>query len=221
MSYNFNFAQLWPYAPMLVQGLVGALGLVAASFLISSLVGIFGAIARLYGPTPLRWIIKAYVEVIRNTPPLVQIYLVFFTLPSFGIRLSPMTAGIVALSVHGGAYMIEIIRAGVAAVPRGQVEAGRALGLTERSILLDVSIRPALRAMFPALVSEFMMLLLGSSLCSQIAVYELTAAAGDIDSRTFRSFEVYIVLGGVYLALSLIISILFRGVETRLLRWAN
>ncbi|URK89402.1 ABC transporter permease subunit (plasmid) [Rhizobium sp. RCAM05350] len=117
--------------------------------------------------------------------------------------------------------MIEIIRAGVAAVPKGQVEAGRALGLSEKSILMDISLRPALRAMFPALVSEFMMLLLGSSLCSQIAVYELTAAAGDIDSRTFRSFEVYVLLGGVYLALSLVISFLFRGLENRLLRWAS
>jgi polar amino acid transport system permease protein len=217
--YQLNFAQLAPYTPLLAKGLVNTMLISLAAFVISTVIGVLGAVVRLYGPRLLALTVKAYVEVIRNTPVLVQIYFIFFVLPQVGIRLSPMIAGIVALSVHGGAYVTEIIRAGIAAVPRGQIEAGKALGLSRRTLLIDVSLRPALKAMYPALSNEFMLLLLGSSLCGQVAAYELTAAAGDIDSRTFRSFEIYIALGGIYLALSLILSVLFRGFERTLFRW--
>lgn len=219
--YKFNFSQLWPYLPMLIEGLKTTIWLVAVALSIGTLIGLVGAVIRLRAPAPLRWLVQLYIELIRNTPPLVQIYLIFFGLPALGLRFQPFTAGALALSIHAGAYMIEVFRAGLAAVPKGQIEAGRALGLPETSIFFDISLRPALRAMAPALTSEVMMLLLGSSLCGQIAVYELTAAASDIDSRTFRSFEIYLVLGGIYLVLSLLISGLFARAERRLLRWAS
>lgn len=152
-----------------------------------------------------RWLqipVQIFVEIIRNTPFLVQIFFLFFALPMLGMRLSPTVTAIIALAINGGAYSIEIIRGGVESIPRGQVEAGAALGLSPREIFLDIVLIPALRAIYPALTSQFILLTLTSAVCSSISADELTHFAQRIESETFRSFEVYFVITGLYLLIS-------------------
>ncbi len=219
MQYSFNFQQLAPYVPQLLDGLKLTVVLGLQSMVLSVIVGLIGALSRQYGALPLRVIAGTYVEIIRNTPLLVQIFVVFFTLPAVGVRLNPETAGLVALTVNGGAYMTEIIRAGIVAVPTGQTEAGRALGLTGAQIFRDVICFPGLKIVYPALVSQCIVMLLNTSICSQIAVNELTATVNTIDSNTFRSFELYVLLVVVYIVLSFLFGFAFRGFGKVAFRW--
>jgi polar amino acid transport system permease protein len=165
------------------------------------------AAARTYGPAWLRHIVGAYVEIIRNTPLLVQLFLIFFGLPSFGVRLDGLTAAMIALVINLGAYTTEIVRAGLEAVPKAQIEAGHSLGLSGLQVFRYIVVFPALKAMFPALASQFVLLMLATSVASQISVQDLFHAASIVQSRTFRDFEVYTVIGVLYLALA----IGFRG----------
>jgi polar amino acid transport system permease protein len=181
-------------------------------------VAVAGALGKTSGPKPLRIVIDAYIELIRNTPFLIQIFMIFFGLPSLGIRLSSNTAAVVALVVNVGAYGIEIIRAGIESIGKGQIEAGRALGLKPLQIFRLIILKPAIQAIYPSLTSQFILLLLNSSVCSAIAATELTAAAGDIQSRTFRSFEVYFVITCMYFVMSLCFWGVFGAIEKTWLR---
>jgi polar amino acid transport system permease protein len=143
------------------------------------------------------------VEVIRNTPLLVQLFIVFFGLPSLGLRLDAMTAALISLTINLGAYSVEIVRAGLEAIPRTQIEAGHSLGLSGFQVFRYVVILPTLKLMFPALASQFVLLMLATSIASQISVPELFHAASIIQSRTFRDFEVFTVIAVLYLALAL------------------
>ena len=149
----------------------------------------------------MRWAVSAYVEFIRNTPFLIQLYFVFFALPHFGMRMNSNTAALVAMVINLGAYSTEIVRAGVEAVPGGQIEAGRALGLRRFQIVRFIILFPALKAVYPALTSQFILVLLGSSIVSAIAAEELTAVANTINSQTFRSFEIYTIVTVIYVAI--------------------
>ncbi len=178
-----------------------------------------GAILRTFGPWPLRWLIAGYVELIRNTPLLIQLYVVFFILPPLGLRLNSTQAATVALSANLGAYAIEIVRSGLDATPRGQVEAGLSLGLSRLQIIRHIVLLPALRTIYPALGSQFVLQLLGSSLVSAIAVEELTAVGNNVMMQTFRNFEVFIVVGAIYFLLVQMFMALFDGSYRRLFRW--
>jgi len=162
---------------------------------------------------PLRWIIDAYIEIIRNTPFLVQIFFIFFALPQFGIRLNPTATAIIALAVNGGAYAIEIIRGGVESIGKGQIEAGFALGLHKGQVFRHIVLKPAFRAIYPSLTSQFIMLTLTTSVCTSIAAYELTSVAQRIESDTFRSFEVYFSITLIYLAISGLMMTLFSAIS--------
>jgi polar amino acid transport system permease protein len=151
-----------------------------------------------------------YVEAVRNTPLLVQIFLVYFGLPSLGLRVSATEAALIALVVNLGAYTTEIIRAGIVATHPAQIEAAASLGLTPRQIFWDVVLIPALDRVWPALSSQFVLIMLASSIVSQIGFEELTSAAALIDSRTYRSTEVYIVTAALYLGLTLLFRNLLR-----------
>jgi polar amino acid transport system permease protein len=179
------------------------------------------AALRSYGPRPLRWLVGLYVELIRNTPFLIQLYFVFFALPSAGLRLTANTAAITAMVVNLVAYAVEIVRAGLEAIPRGQIEAGRALGLGPYRILRHIVLAQALRVVYPALASQFVLQLLGSSLVSAIAAEELTAVANNIMIVTFRNFEVFGVVTAIYLALSLFFRALLGGVHRAAFRWVG
>lgn len=211
MSYTFDFTDFGLYAGMLVRGGEVTLGLTAVSTGLGSIVGIAGASVAAAGPKWARALIAAYVELIRNTPFLVQIFFVFFGLPSFGVHIDEMQAAVLAMTVNLGAYAIEIVRAGIESIPRGQVQAALALGLPGRMVFRYVVLPQAIANVFPALLSQVLIVMLGSAVVSQISVPDLTYAGNFIQSRDFRSFESYLVVTAIYL----ILAILLRIIATR------
>lgn len=146
----------------------------------------------------------AYVEVLRNTPLLVQVFLVFFGLASLGWKVPAFAAALLTLVMNVAAYSCEIMRAGMDSIHKGQIEAAECLGLTRRQVYWHVVLRPAMEKVYPALTSQFVLLMLASSITSQISVEELTAIAARVQSETFRPFEAYILVAVAYLALSLL-----------------
>ncbi len=213
MEYTFHFGDIWANRDELFWGTMLTLELSALSMVLSLVVAVFGALARTSGPRWLRWLVAAYVELIRNTPFLVQIFVIFFGLPVAGIRLDAELCAVIAMVLNGSAYTIEIVRAGIESIGAGQIEAARALGLRGLQAFRLIVLPQALRAVLPPLGSQFILLMLNSSIVSVISVEELTAATQDIQSRTFRSFEAYIVAIGIYFALSTLFSGVFAAAE--------
>ncbi|WP_373414285.1 amino acid ABC transporter permease [Ensifer aridi] len=209
MTYTFDFGAVLDRAPELLWGSLGTLGLALAGMLLALVIGILGVVARTSKSEITRTPVIVFVEVVRNTPFLVQIFFIYFALPLMGIRLNPTVTAIIALGINGGAYAIEIIRGGVESVSRGQIEAGFALGLHKADVFRLIVLKPALRAIYPSLTSQFIMLTLTTSVCTSIAAYELTSAAQRIESDTFRSFEVYFTVTAIYLAISTLMMGLF------------
>ena len=216
MKYGLQFRDVFAAWESILEGVWITLLLSGLAMVGGLVIGIACAAARVYGPAWLRRIVGTYVEVIRNTPLLVQLFLIFFGLPSFGVRLDGLTAAIIALVINLGAYTTEIVRAGLEAVPKAQVEAGHSLGLSGLQVFRYVVMFPALKAMFPALASQFVLLMLATSVVSQISVEDLFHAASIVQSRTFRDFEVYTVIGVLYLGLAFA----FRGLFAGLYHWA-
>ncbi|PTM41561.1 amino acid ABC transporter permease [Bosea sp. 124] len=212
MKYGLQFRDVFAAWESILDGVWITLLLSACAMLGGLVIGVSCAAARVYGPGWLKRIVAAYVEVIRNTPLLVQLFLIFFGLPSFGIRLDGLTAAIIALVINLGAYTTEIVRAGFEAVPKAQVEAGHSLGLSGLQVFRYIVVFPALKAMFPALASQFVLLMLATSVVSQISVEDLFHAASIVQSRTFRDFEVYTVIGVLYLGLAFAFRGLFAGI---------
>ena len=209
MQYDFRFAPVFENWDLLFAGLLVTLQLSLSAMVIGLVVSIGLAWVSTAGPRPARWLVSAYVEVIRNTPFLVQIFFIFFGLPAAGIRLDPNTAALLALVVNVGAYATEIIRAGIESIRKGQIEAGIALGFSRVQVFRYIILKPALRTIYPALTSQFIYLMLTSSVVSAIAADDLAAAGNDIQSQTFASFEVYLVITAIYFVLSLVFSGLF------------
>jgi polar amino acid transport system permease protein len=210
---SFDFLAVLADWPLLLRGLAWTAGLTAVAAVLGVALGVLGARARIEGPPALRAAVAAYVEAIRNTPFIVQLFFVFFGLPAAGIRLSPEIAAVIALVVNLAAYATEIVRAGLLATPRGQIEAAMSLALTPGQCFLHVVLPPALRKVWPALVSQIVIVMLGSAVCGQISIQELSYAANLIHSRNFRAFEAFIVATLLYLALAVALR--------RLLNWAG
>ncbi len=213
MEYTFHFGDIWDAWDEMLAGALFTLWLSAASMAISLVAAVFGALARTAGPGWLRALVAAYVELIRNTPFLVQLFLIFFGLPALGVRLDANQGALLAMVLNGTAYTIEIVRAGLEAVAAGQVDAGRALGLHSFGVFRLIVLPQALRVVAAPLGSQFILLMLNSSIVSVIAADDLTAAAQDVAGRTFRSFEAYISVTLVYLVLSLAFTAIFAGLE--------
>ena len=207
--------------PALLRGAAFTLGLSAVASAGGLALGVACGWARAWGPRPLAAVVGVYVELIRNTPFIVQLFFVFFGLPAAGVRLSPEMASVIAMVVNLGAYATEIIRAGIESIPKGQIEAGRALNLKAWEIFRFVIIKPALKAIYPALTSQFILLMLSSAVVSVISADDLTSVAANLQSQTFRSFEIYIVVTGIYLALALSFSALFRLIQARMLSYPD
>ncbi|SIS83530.1 amino acid ABC transporter permease [Insolitispirillum peregrinum] len=205
MAYQFDFSSLSGYGDLLAKGAGLTVSLTVVGGLAGVAIGIAGAWARSRPVPVLAPVVAAYVEVIRNTPFLVQLFFLFFGLPALGIKLGEFQAAALAMVVNLGAYSTEIIRAGVQSIPRGQIEAAMSLAMTPLQIFRHVVLIPALKKIWPALSSQVVIVMLGSSVCSQIAAEELTFAANFIQSRNFRAFEVYFVVTALYLALSILL----------------
>ena len=216
MDYVFHFGDIWDARGELLQGTLLTLRLSALAMVFSLVFAVLGAFARTSGPRWLRMLVGGYVEVIRNTPFLVQIFMLYFGLPSLGLRLDANEGALLALALNGTAYTIEIVRAGIESVGHGQIEAAGALGLRAFPTFRLVVLPQALRVVMPPLGSQFILLMLNSSVVSVISADELTAAAQDVQSRTFRPFESFITATIIYLCLSL----LFTGVFAAMRRMA-
>ncbi len=210
MNYSFQFDAVFAAWPQLVKGTLNTIELSLLSMVLGLVVAIVCAWGKTAGPRPVRWVINAYIELIRNTPFLVQLFFFFFALPVLGLRWTAYTAALVAMVVNLGAYATEIIRAGIESIPKGQIEAGLALNLKRHEIFRFVILKPALRTVYPALTSQFILLMLSSAVVSAISADDLTSVAANLQSQTFRSFEIYIVVAGIYLLLALSFSALFR-----------
>ncbi len=189
--------------PQLLRGLGLTVALTAISAVAGLSLGVACAWARLHGGLALRWGVGAYVELIRNTPFIVQLFFLFFGLPSLGVRLSPDMASVLAMVLNLGAYAAEIVRAGLQATPRGQLEAAASLALTPWQTFSRIVLPPALWKVWPALTGQMIIVMLGSAVCGQISTEELSYAANLIQSRNFRAFEAFIVATALYLGLSM------------------
>jgi polar amino acid transport system permease protein len=196
------------YWPDFLSGLVLTAEVSLLSFALAFVLGVLGALARRSGFGPLRLLGAVYVEAIRNTPVLLQIFMIFFALPQLGLRLTAFDAGVAALGINAGAYLTEIIRAGLQAVPRGQVEAARSLGLRQRDIFRFVVFPQALRYVYPPVINQFIQVILGSSLVSTIALPELTSTTETINSTTLLTMQLFTVALVLYLLLSNVTSAL-------------
>lgn len=213
MRIEFDFLAVLAQWPLLAKGVAWTVALTAISTLVGVVLGIAGAWARTYGKPLLKALVGTYVELIRNTPFIVQLFFIFFGLPAMGVKLSPEVASILAMVINLGAYAVEIIRAGIEATPRGQIEAAQSLAMNRWHIFSRVVLPPALKKVWPALVSQIIIVMLGSAVCGQISTEELSFAANLIQSRNFRAFEAYIIATFVYLSLAIALR--------QLLNWAG
>jgi polar amino acid transport system permease protein len=211
--YSFKFAPVFANFGRLLEGAAVTLELSCGAMLLGLVISIVCAAARTSRIVPLQWIVSVYVEVIRNTPFLVQIFFIYFGLPAVGISFNPNPAALVALTINVGAYGTEIIRAGIESIHWGQVEAGIALGLKRLQIFRYIILKPALRTVYPALTSQFIFLMLTSSVVSVISATDLAAAGNDVNSETIASFETNNVVTAMYHVISTILSGIFAAIQ--------
>lgn len=212
MTYVLQFGELLPYWDALAWGLLFTVVLTAVSTVAGIAVGTAGAAARSFGPRWLDIAVGAYVELIRNTPFIVQLFFVFFGLPAAGVKLTETQAAFLAMVINLGAYSTEIIRAGIEAVPKGHLEAGASLAMSRMQVLRYIVLKQAFQKIYPALSSQIIIVMLGSAVVSQISAEDLTYAANFIQSRNFRAFEVYFTVTLLYLLLAIAARALLRGI---------
>lgn len=202
MAYEMNFEPVLARAPLLVEGTIDTIVLSAQAIAFGLAIGLAAALLRTNGPKWASGLVGVYVEAFRNTPLLVQLFLIFFGLPYMGLRLSAEQAALFAVSINLGAYSTEIFRAGLLAIPKTQIEAGLALGLSRLQVMRHVVIVPALRIIYPALTGQLTLTLLGTSIVSAVSASELTLAGARIESQTFRSLETFLVVAAIYITIT-------------------
>ncbi len=217
MAYHFDFSPVFANTDLLLKGALFTLELTAIGTLLGVGLGVLGGVVRAWKIKPFAGIFGIYVELIRNTPFLVQLFFIFFGLPSLGVQISEWQAAVLAMVVNLGAYSTEIIRAGIQAIPRGQLEAAAALAMSRAEAFRHVVLVPALGKVWPALSSQIIIVMLGSAVCSQIATQELSFYANFIQSRNFRAFETYVLTTLIYLAMAMLIRALLNWAGRRYL----
>ncbi|WP_448382631.1 amino acid ABC transporter permease [Desulfosoma sp.] len=211
---SFRLDILINAAPLLLEGLQNTVQISCLSFLVALVFGVAVGVAR----AEILWarrILSPYVEVFRGTPLLIQLFFLYYGLPSVGIKMSSGTAAVLGLGLNGGAYISEIVRGSMASVEKGQLDAARALGFTWLQSMVHVIGPQALRVAVPPLVNAFSALLKESSLVSVLAITELTRMSQLIYTRTFRAFEVYLAVGALYFVLTAVVSAVSRRLEKR------
>lgn len=211
MNYIFQFGIVRDHLPELLHGAWLTLQLSVGAFVLGFVLAVVLAFLRSSGPRPVRTVVGAYVEFVRNTPFLVQLFIIYFALPGIGIRMEATTAALIGMALNFAGYGTEILRSGIDAVPRPQVEAGQSLGFSRLEIFRHVIVFQALRTSYPALASQFVLLMLGSSIVAAISAEELTAITNSLQSTTFRAFEFYFVATGMYLAMAIVSRLVLHG----------
>ena len=206
MNYTFQFTEVFEQLPYLLGGAALTLQIAFISFWGGALIGLAGAIAKVYGGTLSRRIANAYVVMLTNTPALVQIFLLYYALPDIGILLQPLTAVLIGLVLNAGAYLTEILRAGVISVRRSEIEAATTLGMSQLQIVRYVILPHIAKTIYAPLCNFFVWLVLGSSLAALFGVEELTGRAINISTSNLRSIETFIVVAVIYVVLTVIAS---------------
>lgn len=213
---NFDFSALYRALPSLLVGATVTLRITSLSIALGLCIGIVAGLCRVWPNPVLRAVSGAYIEIIRGTPLLVQIFLVYFGLPALGVNLDPFLAGVIAMGINSGAYVGEIVRGGIESIARGQMEAALSLGMTWRQAMYYVILPQAFVRILPPLGNEFIALLKDSSLVSTIAIAELTRTGQIIITRTFKSFEIWSGVALFYFLMTYAISRIVRFSEERL-----
>lgn len=206
MDYAFQFSEVFDELPYLLGGAAVTLQIAFVTFWAGAFVGIFGALAKVYGGPLSSRIANGYVVFFTNTPALVQIFLLYYALPDAGVLLSSMTAVLIGLTLNSGAYLTEILRAGVISVRRSEMEAATALGMSRLQLLRYVMLPHIAKTIYAPLSNFFIWLVLGSSLAALFGVEELTGRAINISTSNLRSIETFIVVAGIYIVLTVIAS---------------
>jgi len=213
--YQLDFGVLTDYWPALMGGLAMTVKISILAIFFGTLLGVAAALARTSKKCMLNLVANIYIEWVRNTPLLIQILFIYFGLGVF-FNMSPLIASVSALSIFAGAYIAEIIRAGIQSVHKGQREAALSIGMTEWQAMYLVILPQAIRRILPPLAGQFITLIKDSSLVSVIAVTDLTYVAKNIVTNTFRAFEVWLAIAVFYFVLSFALSLAVRMLERRL-----
>ena len=216
---TFFFRDIAPFLYRMFYGLANNLQVASLSLLCGLLLGLVTYNAKVSYFRPLRVLANCYIEIIRNTPLLVQIYLIFFGIAQLGINASPFQSTMIAMVSNSGGYCAEIMRAGFKAVSHGTVEAGYALGMSSWQVFFHVRLKPAFRSAFPALTNQYVLMFLGSSVASTIAYRELLHTTLHIESMTARTVEVFLIAGLMFYTTSFLLINVLRWLEKRIFRW--
>jgi polar amino acid transport system permease protein len=205
---SLQYGQVWQYLPDFLVGAAMALWIAAVAFAGGLLIGLFGAAVLTFGPWPARALVGAYVRFFTWTPQLVQIFFLFFALPEVGIILSPVTAVLIGMTLNAGAYLTEIERGGFASVPRAELDAAETLGFSRIQTVWHVIAPHVVRALYPALSNQYIIMTLGTSMAAIFGVEELTGRALNANAISFRSVEIFSVVAVIYIGLTIVASTL-------------
>lgn len=213
---DFQWSLVWSSVPTLLEGALLTLQLTSIAVFFGIILGTIFGIMRL-SKTPLRYLAAAYIDFIRGTPLLVQIFIIYYGVPTIIKQaVPPYVAAVIALSINSGAYVAEIVRAGIQSIEKGQTEASLSLGMSKTATMIHIILPQAFKRIVPPLGNEFIALLKDSSLVSAIALEELVRKAQIVAGRTFRPFEVWFVVAIMYLIMTVTISQIVRILERRL-----
>jgi len=216
---TFYFGDILPYLPVLLQALWISVYVTLIGFAVGSVAGVLISRARSSGVRALRTSAGVYIEIFRNTPLLVQLYLIYFGLGQVGINLDPFWSAVLGLTLNNAAYTAEIFRAGFESVPVGLREAGSALGMSPLQNFRYVVLKPAVRNVLPSLTNQLIVLFLFSSVGSVISLNELTSALSDINSQTERTLEIFTYGAAMYYLVSVAMAMSSKLAEKTLFRW--
>ena len=211
-----NFSFLETYWPYYVSGVWSTIYFSIFTVIFGVILGVMLALMKLSIFKPFKWFAISYINFVRGTPILIQIYIVYFGLFSFGINLADNAAGITALAINSGAYVAEIVRAGIEAVDKGQIEAARSLGMTSFSTTRRIVIPQAIKNILPALCNEFIVVTKNTSMLSIIGIHDLMYNTDTIRGNTMLAFEPLIIAAIIYFTVSYVISKLVQYLERRL-----
>jgi polar amino acid transport system substrate-binding protein len=217
VSKSISTIREWPkYLPLLLRGAVTTVELSVLAMALAVLAGLVVVLLRLYGIAPLRWLARAYVEVIRGTPLLIQLFLIYYGLPEIGIRLNAFLAAILGLGLNYAASEAENYRAGIESIPHGQMEAAHALGMNRWQTLQHIVLPQALRVVIPPVTNDFIAMFKDSSIVSVITMVELTKVYGMLAMSTYDYIGLGLMTAGIYFALSYPASIFAGRLERKL-----
>ena len=218
MDLDFSF--LVPYIPQLIDASKVTLIIGVASFFLALVVSVITGVLRSGPlPRPVNFFLGCYVEIFRGTPLLIQLFFIYYGLPTFGIVLAPLTAAVIGLSLNSGAYMSEVVRAAISSVDRGQYEAAFCLGYGRRQVFTDIVLPQAFRVALPTLMNYFSTMIKETSLVSVLSIAEITRIGNQIYARTLSPFEIYITIGIIYFIMTYTVALVSKWIEKKGIKW--